>query len=143
MLRPGLSVIAEVDTRRRDIARRADERHRAHAPCATAGRSLIAAGRMRRSKVFAFASMCVGMFIALLDIQIVSASLRDIGGGLSAGAGRDRLGADHLPDRRDRGDPAVGLALPRVLDPLAVLPPRPPASPSPACCAAWPGTSRA
>jgi DHA2 family multidrug resistance protein len=36
-------------------------------------------------KVFAFASMCVGMFIALLDIQIVSASLRDIGGGLSAG----------------------------------------------------------
>lgn len=37
-------------------------------------------------KVLAFASMCVGMFIALLDIQIVSASLRDIGGGLSAGA---------------------------------------------------------
>jgi DHA2 family multidrug resistance protein len=37
-------------------------------------------------KVFAFATMCVGMFIALLDIQIVSASLRDIGGGLSAGA---------------------------------------------------------
>ena len=28
----------------------------------------------------------VGFFIALLDIQIVSASLRDIGGGLSAGA---------------------------------------------------------
>jgi len=37
-------------------------------------------------KVAAFATMCVGMFIALLDIQIVSASLRDIGGGLSAGA---------------------------------------------------------
>jgi DHA2 family multidrug resistance protein len=37
------------------------------------------------AKVLAFASMCVGMFIALLDIQIVSASLRDIGGGLSAG----------------------------------------------------------
>ncbi len=36
-------------------------------------------------KVFAFATMCVGMFIALIDIQIVSASLRDIGGGLSAG----------------------------------------------------------
>jgi DHA2 family multidrug resistance protein len=36
-------------------------------------------------KVFAFAAMCVGMFIALLDIQIVSASLREIGGGLSAG----------------------------------------------------------
>src|ERR1700731_2004533 len=37
-------------------------------------------------KVFAFATMCIGFFIALLDIQIVSASLRDIGGGLSAGA---------------------------------------------------------
>jgi MFS transporter, DHA2 family, multidrug resistance protein len=37
------------------------------------------------AKVFAFAAMCVGFFIALLDIQIVSASLRDIGGGLSAG----------------------------------------------------------
>ena len=37
-------------------------------------------------KIMAFAAMCVGMFIALLDIQIVSASLRDIGGGLSAGA---------------------------------------------------------
>src|SRR3954463_7447809 len=39
-----------------------------------------------RTKVFAFATMTVGFFIALLDIQIVSASLRDIGGGLSAGA---------------------------------------------------------
>src|ERR1700757_2425003 len=37
-------------------------------------------------KIFAFAVMCVGYFIALLDIQIVSASLRDIGGGLSAGS---------------------------------------------------------
>ena len=39
-----------------------------------------------KTKVFAFTAMCVGFFIALLDIQIVSASLRDIGGGLSAGA---------------------------------------------------------
>jgi DHA2 family multidrug resistance protein len=39
-----------------------------------------------REKLMAFATMCIGMFIALLDIQIVSASLRDIGGGLSAGA---------------------------------------------------------
>ena len=37
------------------------------------------------AKVFAFAVMCVGFFIALLDIQIVSSSLREIGGGLSAG----------------------------------------------------------
>src|SRR5258708_4565075 len=38
------------------------------------------------SKIFAFSVMCVGFFIALLDIQIVAASLRDIGGGLSGGA---------------------------------------------------------
>ncbi|MEJ1976160.1 MAG: ArgE/DapE family deacylase [Acetobacteraceae bacterium] len=38
------------------------------------------------AKIFAFAVMCLGFFIALLDIQIVSASLHDIGGGLSAGA---------------------------------------------------------
>src|SRR6202167_975289 len=43
------------------------------------------AGLTMRQKILAFATMCVGMFIALLDIQIVSASLRDIGGGLSAG----------------------------------------------------------
>jgi len=36
-------------------------------------------------KIFAFAVMCVGFFIAILDIQIVAASLADIGGGLSAG----------------------------------------------------------
>jgi DHA2 family multidrug resistance protein len=35
-------------------------------------------------KIVAFAVMCVGFFIALLDIQIVAASLANIGGGLSA-----------------------------------------------------------
>jgi DHA2 family multidrug resistance protein len=39
-----------------------------------------------KQRVFAFSAMSIGFFIALLDIQIVSASLRDIGGGLSAGA---------------------------------------------------------
>src|SRR6201998_1757328 len=34
--------------------------------------------------VFPFMVMCVGMFVALLDIQIVASSLQDIGGGLSA-----------------------------------------------------------
>jgi DHA2 family multidrug resistance protein len=37
------------------------------------------------TRAVAFGLMCMGMFIALLDIQIVSASLKDIGGGLSAG----------------------------------------------------------
>src|SRR6201986_491196 len=36
------------------------------------------------AKVLAFGAMSLGFFIALLDIQIVSASLREIGGGLSA-----------------------------------------------------------
>ncbi|MDE2006555.1 MAG: DHA2 family efflux MFS transporter permease subunit [Rhodospirillales bacterium] len=34
--------------------------------------------------VLPFAAMCVGMFVALLDIQIVASSLQAIGGGLSA-----------------------------------------------------------
>ncbi|WP_186094390.1 DHA2 family efflux MFS transporter permease subunit [Burkholderia gladioli] len=37
-----------------------------------------------------FAVMCVGMFIALLDIQIVASSLQEIGGGLSAA--QDQIG---------------------------------------------------
>src|ERR1700756_2925528 len=40
-----------------------------------------------RTKVFAFALMCLGFFMATLDIQIVASSLRDIGGGLSASHG--------------------------------------------------------
>ena len=37
------------------------------------------------AKVFALATMSIRFFIALPDIQIVSASLGEIGGGLSAG----------------------------------------------------------
>ena len=37
-----------------------------------------------RTKIFAFALMCLGFFMATLDIQIVASSLKDIGGGLSA-----------------------------------------------------------
>ncbi|EMQ5390487.1 MFS transporter, partial [Shigella flexneri] len=40
---------------------------------------------MSMRKHIAFASMCMGLFIAQLDIQIVSSSLNEIGGGLSAG----------------------------------------------------------
>lgn len=55
-------------------------------PPASRGRALQSPADMPViAKVFAFATMCAGMFIALLDIQIVSASLKDIGGGLSAG----------------------------------------------------------
>jgi DHA2 family multidrug resistance protein len=37
-----------------------------------------------RRKVLALGVMCIGFFIAYLDIQIVAASLQEIGGGLSA-----------------------------------------------------------
>ncbi|MGT2473168.1 DHA2 family efflux MFS transporter permease subunit [Paraburkholderia terrae] len=36
------------------------------------------------TKVFAFSLLCLGFFMATLDIQIVASSLKDIGGGLSA-----------------------------------------------------------
>ncbi|MCM3378136.1 porin, partial [Bacillus licheniformis] len=42
------------------------------------------ASQPTRQRVFAFALMCVGFFMATLDIQIVASSLRDLGGGLSA-----------------------------------------------------------
>ncbi|MDR9087595.1 DHA2 family efflux MFS transporter permease subunit [Burkholderia multivorans] len=42
------------------------------------------ASQPTKQRVFAFALMCVGFFMATLDIQIVASSLRDIGGGLSA-----------------------------------------------------------
>src|SRR5471032_3123590 len=40
---------------------------------------ILPADMSMAAKVFAFATMCVVMFIALIDIQIVSASLREIG----------------------------------------------------------------
>jgi len=39
---------------------------------------------LRAKDIFPFVVMCIGMFMALLDIQIVASSLQDIGGGLSA-----------------------------------------------------------
>jgi len=39
---------------------------------------------LRAKDLVPFVVMCVGMFMALLDIQIVASSLQDIGGGLSA-----------------------------------------------------------
>ncbi|MFZ5675624.1 MAG: DHA2 family efflux MFS transporter permease subunit [Pseudomonadota bacterium] len=41
---------------------------------------------MPRRRLFAFIAMAVGMFMAILDIQIVSSSLNEIQAGLSAGA---------------------------------------------------------
>jgi DHA2 family multidrug resistance protein len=47
------------------------------------------ASRSWLKSLLPFVVMCTGMFIALLDIQIVASSLQDIGGGLSAG--RDEI----------------------------------------------------
>ena len=50
----------------------------------TSAHPLDPASQPMRQRVFAFALMCLGFFMATLDIQIVASSLRDIGGGLSA-----------------------------------------------------------
>src|SRR2546421_3065601 len=39
---------------------------------------------LRAKDILPFVVMCIGMFIALLDIQIVASSLQEISGGLSA-----------------------------------------------------------
>jgi MFS transporter, DHA2 family, multidrug resistance protein len=44
----------------------------------------IAAVVQPQRKALAFAILCLGCFIAFLDIQIVSASIEEIGGGLAA-----------------------------------------------------------
>jgi MFS transporter, DHA2 family, multidrug resistance protein len=49
-----------------------------------------AGSRSGRHKAVAFALLCLGCFIAYLDTQIVSASIQEIGGGLSAS--QDELG---------------------------------------------------
>jgi DHA2 family multidrug resistance protein len=101
-----------------------------------------AADMATATKVFAFATMCIGMFIALLDIQIVSASLRDIGGGLSAGTDETawvqtsyliaEIIVIPLSGWLSRCSPPAGCSLLRRS-----------ASPWPVCFAAWRGTSRA
>ena len=79
ILRPGLSVVAKVDTRtrRRAATRRAE-------PTAMAAPAALPPLDKRRLVTFIF--MVFGMFMAILDIQIVSASLSEIQAGLSASA---------------------------------------------------------
>ena len=50
----------------------------------------VAGASAKPPSLLPFVVMCCGMFIALLDIQIVASSLQDIGGGLSAVAYRRR-----------------------------------------------------
>jgi DHA2 family multidrug resistance protein len=57
----------------------------ARSPTGGAG-SAVRLEPLDRTKVVAFVVMCFGMFMAILDIQIVSASLSEIQAGLSASA---------------------------------------------------------
>src|SRR5208337_4071346 len=62
-------------------------RRRANRPegrAVTAPSVITASAPDRPPSLLPFVVMCVGMFIALLDIQIVASSLQNIGGGLSA-----------------------------------------------------------
>ena len=62
-------------------------------------------------KLIAFIAMVFGMFMAILDIQIVSASLSDIQAGLVRQRRRGVLGADGLSGGRGDRDPALGLSV--------------------------------
>ena len=75
-----------------------------------------------------FVVMCVGMFIALLDIQIVAFVAARHRRRTIRGPGSDQLGADGLSDRRNRRDPAVGLADARPVHAMRFSPHRPPVS---------------
>ena len=83
-LRPGLSVTAKVEQRGESRAMDGVPPNHRCAP---------------EDRILPFAVMCIGMFMALLDIQIVASSLQDIGGGLSAAQDEISLGADDLSDR--------------------------------------------
>ena len=94
------------------------------------------------AKILAFGTMSVGFFIALLDIQIVSASLRDIGGGLSAGADETAWVQTSYLIAEIVVIPLSGW-LSRVMSTCWLFCGRRLASPRPACYPAGRGTSKA
>jgi DHA2 family multidrug resistance protein len=67
-----------------------------------------------KTKFLIFGVMAFGQFMALIDIQIVAASLNDVQAGLSAGTRRDQLGADRLSDGRAGDDPVRGVPGPAL-----------------------------
>jgi multidrug resistance efflux pump len=71
VLRPGLSAV---------VTRASRPRRLRPEPTMTTAFSGNPASQPTKQRVFAFALMCVGFFMATLDIQIVASSLRDIGG---------------------------------------------------------------
>ena len=79
-----------------------------------------ASERIAPRRLFAFLIMVFGMFMSILDIQIVSASLARDPGRPVGKLQRDLLGPDLLPDRRSDRDPAVRIPVARARHPLAV-----------------------
>ena len=129
-LRPGMSVVATVNTKPGAVVAAGVHRsgvHRAHAnghelkrrPCHDTPAAADAADRIDPRRLVAFMAMCFGMFMALLDIQIVSASLR-ISRPASRRRRRNSLGADRLSDRRGGRDPALRLPVTGARDAHAV-----------------------
>ncbi len=75
---------------------------------------------MSSRRLFAFLIMVFGMFMSILDIQIVSASLSDIQAGLSASSSEVSWVQTRVSDRRSDRDPVVGVFVTRVRHAVAV-----------------------
>ncbi len=96
----------------------------------------------RHPPLLPFVVMTCGMFIALLDIQIVASSLQDIGGGLSAAQDQISWVQTAYLIAEIVMIPLSGW-LTRVFSTRWLFTCRPPGSRCRACCAGSPGTSRA
>ncbi len=105
LLRPGMSVVVSVDTKPAHVQRgrpdvgRGCRQHGGHSQAFMVSRGahhdsimtmpsapISFSDAIPPRRLFAFLAMCFGMFMAFLDIQIVSSSLNDIQAGLSASA---------------------------------------------------------
>ena len=94
-----------------------------------------------RRKVLAFGMMCLGCFMAYLDIQIVIVSIQEIGGGLAASQVELSWIMTSYLIAEIIVIPLIGLVEPGHVDAMAALLPRPPGSLWQAYCAAPRGTS--
>ena len=83
-----------------------------HAPAA--GQPGYAIPQFSIKRLAAFIFMVFGMFMAILDIQIVSASLSQIQAGLSASSDEITWVQTSVSHRRSGDDPALGFPLARV-----------------------------
>ena len=72
------------------------------------------AERVDPARVIAFLAMCFGMFMAFLDIQVVSASLSEIQAGLAASSDEITWVQTVVFDGRSGRHPAVRLSVPRA-----------------------------